>query len=170
MLSDVDSETEHTSLSASDSGPVIRSSPVRTSSCCPATKYGPAWPTSARRSSVIENEAITRSTVPLCRNGTRSLDTVCTQWMSLIPSRFAISLAISMSKPSTLPVTRLRKPTPGWSVFTPTVIDPAACNRAIAVPAGNATGSGSEQPVTTPTSSASTTSSRSGLILGPPQG
>ena len=66
-LREVDPTTEQTLRSPSCSGPMARSSPLRTSSCWPATKYGPAWPTSALRSGVMEYDAMTRSTRPLRR-------------------------------------------------------------------------------------------------------
>src|SRR6266404_4920444 len=48
---------------------------------------------------------------------------------------WATSLAISTSKPSMAPVSGFFSPKSGWSNLVPTVTLPAACRRAIVVPA-----------------------------------
>ena len=71
-------------------------------------------------------------------NGSRLADTDSTKLMSMSgPMASTMSLAISTSKPSTSPDVGFFRPKPGWSNFTPTVIDPASAMRAIVVPASN---------------------------------
>src|SRR5262245_56059218 len=79
------------------------------------------------------------STVPACRNGSRLAETVSLNSMSsaAMPSAPATILAISMSMPSGSFVAGLRKPTPGWSYFTPIMTFWAWFSWAIVVPAGN---------------------------------
>src|SRR5436853_3977265 len=84
------------------------------------------------------------STVPFWMNVSRfgvvdSLNSILL-WASLRePPKmaWAMSLAISTSKPSTLPVLGFFWPRPGWSNLVPTTILPLACRFAMVEPAAN---------------------------------
>ena len=78
------------------------------------------------------------STVPSWMNGSRFFDTDSTNSIfTLLPIAATMSFAISTSKPSTSPLVGFLSPKPGWSNFTPTLIDPACWMRAIVVPAAD---------------------------------
>src|SRR6478672_3718920 len=90
----------------------------------------------ARRSSVIEYDAMTRSTSPSCRKGSRLSEMVSFHVMSsgAMPSDAARILPISGSKPLGMSSAAPLKPMPGWSYLTPIVISPESAKSFIAVP------------------------------------
>src|SRR5512139_62717 len=112
------------------------------------------------------------STVPFCRNGSRFFEIVSVHLILLgsMPSLAATILAISMSKPSGASLPGFLNPMPGWSNFTPTLIEPASCSLAIVVPAANlasfSTGvaASSPPPPQAAAASASTPASATALI------
>jgi hypothetical protein len=85
----------------------------------------------------MEYDAMTRSTSPFWRNGSRLSEIVSFQVISagLMPSEAARILPISGSKPLGSLSAAPLNPMPGWSYFTPMTILPLSASSFILVPA-----------------------------------
>src|SRR6478609_3912635 len=87
----------------------------------------------------MEYDAMTRSTSPSSRKGSRLSEIVSFHVMSsgAMPSDAARILPISGSNPTGMSSVAPLKPIPGWSYFTPMVISPESAKSFIAVPSSN---------------------------------
>src|SRR6185312_16041144 len=123
--------------------------------------YGPAKSTAFSRAGLGGYVAMTMSTLPCCRNTSRLplLTSTNSMFLSLPVRSFAMPLAISMSMPSSSPVTGFFSPNSGKSYLTPTMSLPRFWILPIAVSAGQALGAAATAHSVIPNANAAATAS-----------